>query len=1203
MGNKWTAEQLNAIEKRGCDILVSAAAGSGKTAVLVERIIKIITDKDKPVDIDRLLVLTFTNAAAREMRERIGASLLKLLRENPKDINLKNQLTLLNKAQITTIHAFCMEVVRKNYAAINIDPSFRIADDAESEIIKGEVLEELFEEKYSSGDEDFIALVESFDTGFKDSGLRNNLLEVYKFVRSNPFPERWIDEMVERYNLKDGVKFEESFIGRLIVEEIKLRLDWARKNAEAAVAITAKPMGPTEYFEALNDDLNLIDTLDKLLERGIESFEYGLNEVKHKTLARKKKETDSALAEEAKDLRDRCKKEIKKISESVLIKNIEEIEQDIKDGYPFLKALGELVKEFDKKFDEAKRKKQLMDFNDLEHYAVKALVKEDGKSVSITDCAKNYRDRFYEILTDEYQDSNMVQELILSAVSKGENRFMVGDVKQSIYKFRMAKPEIFMEKYNSFLVGEGRQVRIDLYKNFRSRKNVLDGINFIFENIMSQDLGEIEYDEAARLDAGASFEDVDDDTIELHILEKEGIEEKEEEGDLAADEIEARHIAKKIKELIKNGYMVTEKSTGELRKANYGDVAILMRGVKAANEVYTDVFEREGIPLKTEMTSGFFNTTEIMTVTNVLSVIDNPRQDIPLISVLYSPIYGFSASDLMKIRLMDKKKDFYDCAREYVSRGEDESITKKLEGFFKDLDDFRSEAGHIAISDLLLKIYNDTGYFDMAGASLNGETRQANLRLLINKAENYEKSNFHGLFNFIKYIERIKTTGIEIGEAKINSGEANAVSLMTIHKSKGLEYPIVFVAGMGKKFNKQDGTKSVLMHQELGFGVKNFDYKNRVVYETVSRKVIGERIVREGLSEELRVLYVALTRARDKLFMVGSVDDIKKKVKHWGTYMFFEKMPYFNLLGETAALDWIAPCIMRHKDGKELRNILDVEEYCYGCVIKNYESNWKVNIVTKIGAAEEKEEKEKTVFDADKNEVEKIKEKLGKKYSYENVAGMPANISISELKRIYQEQFEEREVETDAFRMQSDFEYADFEEKEEKLSAAKKGTAVHTVMEHIDFKADIDKKYIEQKIAELVAKNVLTDDEGRSINPYKILNFFKNPIYDRIKLSKGVYKEEAFAMTIKSGNVFGEKYANTNEDILLHGIIDCYFEEDDGLILLDYKTDFITSEEDIKNRYRLQMDMYKLALQNATGKIVKEVYIYLFGTDKIIDMR
>ena len=851
VASKWTAEQLKAIEERNKDILVSAAAGSGKTAVLVERIIKIITDKENPVDIDRLLVLTFTKAAASEMRERIGARILSLLKDDPKDINLKNQLTLLNKAQIATIHSFCMEVVKKNYAALGIDPVFRVADDAERGIIETDVLDEMFEDKYAEGNEDFLTLIESFDSGVKDSGLKGIISDIYDFVRSTPFPDKWIDEMVERYNTVKQDRFEDTFFGKMMKEEINRRLLWALEDVEAAITIAGMKepdKGPEEYIPALLSDVELINRLSSCNERSLSDLEEVLEGCKFKTLSRKKAETNELLAEEVKTLRQAAKDEIGTIKKKIIFKDIDTIAKDIDDIYPFLKALGELVKEYDRRFDEAKRKKQLMDFNDLEHYCLKALVDEDN---TITDCARSLREKYYEILTDEYQDSNSVQEIILRAVSKGANRFMVGDVKQSIYKFRMAMPAIFMEKYDSYKPDGEKEIRIDLFKNFRSRKNILDGINFVFENLMSPELGELVYDNEARLDAGADFEGGVDDKVVFDIIEKDTVENNidDDENDIAWAEIEALHIVGRIKELMANGFMITDKATGNLKRAQYKDIAILMRSPGTVVNIFEDVFETEGIPLKTDTSSGFFNTTEIMTVVNFLKVIDNPRQDIPLISVLYSPVYDLDANDLMTIRLEGGKKDFYTCIRKYSEEGKDERIRKTLESFFEDIASFRKEAGRISIAELILKIYNETGYFDMAGAMPDGKLRQANLRLMIQKAEGYEEANFHGLFNFIKYVERIKTTGTDIGEAKTDAGEENSVSLMTVHKSKGLEFPVVFVAGLGKQFNKRDATKNVLMHQTLGFGIKKFDYKKRVVYETAARRLISETITRVGLSE------------------------------------------------------------------------------------------------------------------------------------------------------------------------------------------------------------------------------------------------------------------------------------------------------------------------------------------------------------------
>ena len=1212
LGAKWTDEQKNAIEKRGCDILVSAAAGSGKTAVLVERIIQIITDKDEPVDIDRLLVLTFTKAAAAEMRQRISDSILKLLHNDPDNENLKSQLALLNKAHITTIHSFCMDVVRQSYALIDVDPSFRVADEAEKALIEAAVLDELFEEKYNEADEGFISLVESFDKGFKDTGLKNIVLNVYRFARSMPFPDEWIDKAAEKYNISEDDKFEDTYWGKLVISELRTRIDWMIERMSGIMDLVTDAQGPVEYFASLSDDLNNLKALSAALEIDITTFQAVLYGIKFKVIGRKAKETSAEVADSIKELREGIKTEIKDIKGKLMFKTADSLKEDIIKTYPLLKALGALVKQYGVMFDEAKKKKQLMDFNDLEHYCLKALIKENRNGeIIISESAEALRNKYYEILTDEYQDSNAVQELILSAVSKGKNRFMVGDVKQSIYKFRMARPEIFMEKYYKFTGPGDDNIRIDLYKNFRSRENILAGINFVFERIMTPKLGEVVYDNAARLSPGAEFEP-NDDKIVLDILEGKNIKEfaaDNDEEDLATAEIEAKHICTRIKELINGGFTVTDKATGRLRKAAYGDIVILLRSAGTVTEAYTTVFDKMGIPLKTDTSSGFFNTTEIMTVINFLSLIDNPRQDIPLISVLYSPLYGLSADDLMNIKFEGKDRDFYTCLKLYGENGSDGKLKNAVNGFFADIDMFRNNEEHMTIAELILKFYELTGYFDMAGAMTDGSLRQANLRMLVSRAEAYENSDSHGLFNFIKYVEKIKTTGVDVGEAKTTGGNPDMVRLMTIHKSKGLEFPIVFVAGLGKKFNREDAKSDLLMHQELGFGVKRFDYKNRVIYETISRRVIGERIVRESLSEELRVLYVALTRAKDKLFLVGSVSDLHKKIAHWGGYMFYEKPPYCKLIREQTYLDWIAICLMQHEDGEELRYRFKIDEYFFKCGVLADKSSWKINIIgcenfeygTETG--EDISVSEKTEYRRLGGEEEnEIKRRLLWRYGFENAVDMPANVSISELKRIYQQNYEtesqERVAEAET---PSEFSYADFKDGKA-VTAARKGTAVHAVMERVGFKGDVSEEAVKTLIYGMTQKGIITAEEAESVNIKALMKFFETDIYGRIRKSAKVYREEPFVMTLKSGEVFGERYKGTNEDILLHGIIDCYFEEDDGLVLLDYKTDFNTDEKNIKSRYKIQMYMYKRALEKATGKKVKESYIYLFKTGEFTDM-
>ncbi len=1239
MANRWTKEQWAAITTRGCDILVAAAAGSGKTAVLVERIIMMVTEGPNPIDIDRLLVVTFTNAAASEMRQRIGEAIQQKMEENPLDSHLQRQSILLNRAKITTIHAFCLEVIRENYMDVDIDPSFRIADEAETALMKSELIEELFEEKYASEDNaGFLALVESYGENTRDTRLRDLVFTVHSFVQSSPFPDRWIDEMCGRFYIGAEKPLEETLWGTMLTEETAFELNGLLSLSKRALAVIDEPDGPLEYREAVVSDIALLSGLSDILQKGLEDFHQALFSVGFAKLGRKKKDSSEEKIERVKALREEVKDGLKGIKEKLFFKTPEKLKEDILHLMPVITSLGSLIKEFGARYQSAKRDKMLVDFNDLEHYCLQILLAEGSteKNPIPSKAALTLQERFEEILTDEYQDSNLVQEMILSVISRGSrerhNRFMVGDVKQSIYRFRLARPEIFMEKYETYpLTKNGASVRIDLFQNFRSRAEVLNGINFLFRQLMTKDLGEVTYDENASLHPGASFPEIQEgmeaggatevcliDTRKEERDEESSVSEDGEEiEDISAMELEVLYIGGRIREFIDSGFQVADRETGGYRRVTYRDIVVLLRASNTWADLFVDKFMDMGIPAFAESVSGYFDTAEVMTVLNLLYVIDNPVNDIPLIASLRSPIYRLGSEELAKIRLKRAEGSFYDCVLSYRAEEED-STADKLMKFLEDLELWRTLAVTLPVDELIWDIYNRTGYFDYVGVTPAGNIRQANLRFLLDKAVKYETTSFKGLFHFIKYIEKVQQNKTDIGSAKVLSENENLVRIMSIHKSKGLEFPVVFVSGLGKRFNKRDMTKPVLLHPDLGFGPVYVDYEMRVTYQTIAKSLIARRIQKENLSEEMRILYVALTRAKEKLVLTGAVRNMDNALSKWAMYAGDSKteLPYYDMCQGNSFFDWIMPALARHRDGKVLRG--DGETAGTGsAALYSDASRWDIkrisveDIASHLQNERKKEEAAKNSIEdlqADRDysgHREEIRKKLSFVYPYETETTFPANISISEIKRLFYEERELPSRETQNKRAEETirFQQPAFLEEKKGLSGARKGTAVHTVLERLDFKKNYAYEDIKNEIAGLVAGNILSEEEGKSVPIRKVLRFFNSDLGKRLYEADRIYKETPFVLAMSPWEIYKrEEFRQSGEKILVHGIVDCFFYENDRIILLDYKTDYVEEgqEDKIKDRYGIQLSIYKKALEEILETEVSESYIYLFGLDEAV---
>jgi ATP-dependent helicase/nuclease subunit A len=1240
---KWTDEQQAVIDSRNCNLLVAAAAGSGKTAVLVERIIQIITDTKKPVDIDKLLVVTFTNAAASEMRERIGDAIAKALDKNPENSHLQNQLVLLNRASITTIHSFCLDVIKSNFHKINIDPNFRIGDQTECSLLKQECIEEIFEQYYESRDTGFLNLVESYAEKRGDKDLQDIILSIYNFSMASPYPKKWLEDSAELFNINDDFDFSNSIWSESILSNIKIEIDGIASSMKGAIEYVDGIDELETYKEKLNIEYSQILNILSACNEGWDKTYYFMSNMQFENFAkgvkRLGKDTPDYIKkarENAKSIRDKNKKSLESIIGSTFYKSNEQICHEIKYLYPVVTSISNLIISFEEKYQEKKREKGIIDFNDIEHFALAILTDEDEDGNIIpSDVAKIYVEKFSEIFIDEYQDSNLVQEVLLSTIASIENpnRFMVGDVKQSIYRFRQAKPEIFLEKYATYDTEEGTKNRkIMLYKNFRSRKEVVDCANYIFENIMSKNIGEIEYSEKERLNLGASFKECEEENVlvggpaQIHLIQKnikaknesdESEENEEEQEEIDNIQLEARMLGNIIKNLMKpneDGKVtkVYDKKIDGYRNVEFKDIVILLRATSSWAPVFVEELMNMDIPTYADTGIGYFDTIEIKTILALLQIIDNPMQDIPLIAVLKSPMFGFTPEELIDIRIEDRQKSFYEALQ--IAGSKDGDLGKKIKYFLDRLENFKNKSLYMSTDEFLWYIYIETGYYAYVGALPAGTQRQANLKVLFERAKQFESTSFKGIFNFINFVKKLKRSNSDMGSAKTLGENANVVRIMSIHKSKGLEFPIVICAGMGKNFNTQDFRKDILYHHRLGFGPQLVDYERRISYPSIAKEALKTTINMENLSEEMRVLYVAFTRPKEKLIITGSVRDIESSIKKWSEDLDNEgPVSEYQILKGKNFLDWIMPAVIKHKDLDELRSIIELDAN----YLNNHESNWETRIWERSDILIEKtsndeEESIDTILsnlDMSENEsefYEDIKYKLDYKYPFMGSVNRAGTISVTEIKRLEnkaeidysaQELIEKQtEIKTPLF-IQEDV-------SKNKLTGAQKGTIMHLFMQIVDLTKVSNLNEINEEINLAVKKKVLTQTQADTINPYKVLKFFKSNLGKRMLNSYYLKREQAFYLQINMSDIFKNddrvEIIENEDKLMVRGIIDAYFEENDELVIVDYKTDFVNEENKgtITEKYTKQLEIYSRALSTLTGKKVKEAYIYLFGTEE-----
>ena len=1283
MAVNWTSKQQEVIDSRNRNLLVSAAAGSGKTAVLVERIIQMISEGDRPLDIDQLLIMTFTNAAAAEMRERIGAAVEQKLKERPEDEHLWLQAALIPQAQITTIDSFCLNIIRSHYNSLDIDPAFRMGDEGELSLLRGDCMGEMLENCYDEADAEFARFVEHFGRGKSDRGIEDVILQAWQFSQSHPWPGEWLASCQKELEEESILEMEESPWMVFLMEDVARQMEELSGQLGEALQVCLEEKGPLAYEPMLISDRSKIEAIGRAAATG--SFEALYNSLQNMSFGRlasiRSKDIDGDKKAFVSACRDRVKKAVAKCRELYGQQSPEEVVESMRGTRTVIRELLRLTGMFDQAYRDAKRERNVLDFNDLEHLALEVLYEreetgdgEETVSRRPSQVADELSRQYEEILMDEYQDSNYVQEALITGISRERsghpNVFMVGDVKQSIYRFRLARPELFMDKYETYSRERGPRQMIELQQNFRSRESVLTSVNDVFYQIMTKNLGGITYTPETALYPGAKFEEVSGKTVldpeadagksgsreaapvslkagtptELLLVDTgaDTLRQLDEDSlDYTAKELEARLIAGRIRQLVSEdqGILVWDKSRGGYRRARYGDMVILLRSMSGWSEVFVNVLMNEGIPAFAQTRTGYFNTVEVETILSLLSVVDNPMQDIPLAAVMRSPIVGMDDEEMAWMMAVYKRN-----AKKGQDRGvygawklwlEEGWITVGLSGIpvktahsisFKSrrlsvlMERLRGEARHLPIHELLYRVYRESGYYDYVSAMPAGETRRANLDMLVEKAAAYESTSYKGLFHFVRYIEKLKKFDTDFGEASVAGEQDNTVRIMSIHKSKGLEFPVVFLAGLGKRFNKQDAYGQIILDADLGAAADFLDLELRVKAPTLKKQALKRRTELETMGEELRVLYVAMTRAKEKLIMTAADKSLENKLGKWKDIPLSQgQLPYTILASANSCLDWLLmaqPAIpAAHMEMRQIQVKDLIGEEITRQIIRKMKKEDLLNL-----------DGERVYDAAFGTHLRKV---LEYEYPYESDTGLYAMVSVSELKKQSQIGRAEDAIGTDrdnlegaalgeltALRGKQDVAGPGFRESGEQNKpsssgpnrGALRGTAYHAVLEHIRFHEIHSLSEVKPVVDELLENGFLDQEARDFINPNVIWNFLSSSLGTRMAKAQAegrIHKEQQFIIGIPAREM---GLGDSDELVLIQGIIDAYLEEEDGLVLIDYKTDHVpegSPEQGAKmlaERYRVQLDYYERALTQLTEKHVKERIIYSLALQMSINV-
>lgn len=1236
---QWTEKQLDVINTRGRNILVSAAAGSGKTAVLVERIIKMITDADKPTDIDQLLVVTFTRAAASEMRERIRERLEKLSEENPEDANIQKQLSFIHNAHITTIDSFCSSVVRENFDKTHLDPNYRIADETEIEMLKSDVMESMLEEYYEKSEPEFIHLAEQYSSGKLADNISDLIGQLYKYASGYYNPEKWMQKCVDSYNVETVEKLENAeWMQEMLSGLIKQMEGWI-DNLNVAMSISESPEGP-KVGEKLQQ---MIDMIVAVKNAGsFEGMRNAIMDIGTITL-RAVKGCDEAKKQQVSSMKQNVVDSIKKMRKDIFEQDLNALFEDMKGSRSSVEMIARLTLDFMERFQAEKSEKGIIDFIDQAHYALKILNDEDENGNLVpSETARQMSRQFKEIMIDEYQDSNFIQEAILSSVSGGYgcgNMFMVGDVKQSIYRFRQAEPKLFLEKYDTYSENlSSDNCKIILDKNFRSRKEVIDSVNFIFNFIMHKQVGGIDYKNGSQLALGADYNTSpqnQDNRAEFIMIE----------GD--DKKTEAEYVAQKIKEIVDPdaGMKITEQGKG-MRPVRYGDIAILLRSMKGVSEIYQEQLENNGVPAYAETKTGYYQAVEVRTILSMLSVIDNPHQDIPLAAVMVSPMFGFSSNDLALIKAENLCEDLFDNIEVYKENGRNKSLGVRVEHFLELLNKFRRMVPYTGVYEMINAILEETGYGYYIKAMVNGKKRYLNIEALKEKAVAYDEISYKGLFNFIRYIEKLQYLARDDGEASAVNENDNIVHIMSIHKSKGLQFPIVFVCNTSG--SSKNDTDKIVADDEGNIGIDFIDNELKVKSPTIIKKAIKLKNKEEDVAERLRILYVALTRAKEKLFITGLTKDIEKTSYEFANcrYEKMDVMSYNNLVSGKNFMEWIGKTIGKNKAFDDITG-----EHEWDPDRKNsmydVESNIKVRTILQdeivfTGMQEEiqdeiKRETLKLLENpsiVDNNTKELLDGYFSYEYPFQADVTLHSKASVTEIKKqsmAYEEEqdgfavygetpdINDRGISKLEF-VQKPGEYGiegqetelpeiipDFaktrEQLEEGLTGARRGTAYHRVFELLDMDMeDYSEDSVKNMIEGFVISGMLDRAEADSVAAKDVVRFMQTALFQRMKAAhrRGeLFREQKFLMGMPAKAIYkksdSEKNAGkqeSDETVIIQGIIDACFIENGDYVIVDYKTDRVNALEELVQRYQVQLECYKQAICQISGKTVSDMIIY-----------
>ena len=1268
--------QQAAIDQRQANILVSAAAGSGKTAVLTERVLKRIIGEgeEKPIDLDRFLIVTFTSAAAQEMKERITNKLMQKMNqllegdtegeigkqvkdEKPiaeKIEYLEKQMALMPQASISTIHSFCLKTIKNYFNRLDIDPNIKVGKEAELSMMRLEILDELMENYLDEENPEFLELAEVYGSVQGLDNLKALILEVDTFSKSTLFPQIWLNEQVQKlktsYTSINDMPWAESFKA-----QIKATVSDLNKIYDKATQLCKCNDGPELYGEAIESDkaylsqMNDAETLEEMIKV--------VGSISFVALSRKKQECAPELKEQVKNYRNLAKKIIIALQKDLAYVNDEKLLKQLPYVGHLMESLVKVIEAFESRYKAAKEEAGLVDYNDLEHLCLELLIEpvidEEGQVQEIvyTEVAKELSGFYEEVYIDEYQDSNTVQDTLLKAVAEadsksGATRFMVGDMKQSIYRFRLANPLIFAQKYEEWEKHQGNErsqaknVCIDLSQNFRSRENILEGVNDLFEQVMSKEVGELEYDDYAKLKVGNTYEEGEierlpegaiSDAIELHILETK--DKEKEDNDEAADEDtsvedlkkaegEALMTAELIQQLLSgkgNPTHIFDKELGSYRPVEPRDIVILLRAPSSKAAIYEKALMSKGIGASSEISNNFFDALEIQTMMSLLKIIDNPLQDIPIITVLRSPIVGVSLDELVYIRQTLEEGCFYEALKIYAEGLEPHHI---IHQFLEQLENYRTESSELRTEELLARLYVETGYYQYVSLLPAGAKKKANLELLKKYAAEYEANHNGKLFGFLQYLDKLSQTEKGLEEAKLITEQENLVRIMSIHKSKGLEFSIVFLCDSGKGFNLEDLKNEVLMHSDLGLAPNYVDTEGYVKYPTLPKLAIKQQIKLENTSEEMRVLYVALTRAKEKLFITGTVSDLEKSVAQWQLFASRDTKEIMPLAMKhnSSYLNWIGMSLYAHKDMDFFRNMLgDNPKYLF-----NGQSKWQVKVwqKEKLGSLKEAQQveiahKRENLMNWDTTKAYSdyqlaIEKQLSYQYPHEAAIMLPTKVSVSEVKR--KSHLENLMDEMGDYIGDAPFNFDDTEEvpspsfikEKENLVGAKRGTLIHSVFEHWDYLKIKEKEDIELEIDRLILERKLEPEVKEVISTSHLAKMSQSEMVQKMREAKHVEKEKAF-IYLAPANIVESSYPE-DEKILIQGVIDAYFINEEGITILDYKTDYIdqtqieVSKEKIKARHKKQLEFYAVALEGITKISVAHRYIYLYNINEWMEL-